>query len=85
MAKRILWIFNEADLTKLDGWLAERGPFDTVVALTYEDSGAVALCFFDNECEAGIIRCASADLADLATTELENRGVEVVENTGGNL
>lgn len=83
MAKNILWVNDIGDLEKLDGWLAIRPSFPRVVALEHNDTGAVSLCFFDGEYEAGIIRCASDDLADTVSLILESRDISVVTNAGG--
>lgn len=83
--KRILWINDDEDLSKVEPWIVSRARRITnSVILLHEETNAFSICFFDGDFEEGIIRCASADLADKAIDMLP-AAIPQVENLGGKI
>jgi len=77
----MLWVNDVADLAKVRSWINWRSDLGDVMIRPHADSGAVSVCFFRGDrSNAGIIRCASAPLADAALKEFRaiqrQRGIE---------
>ncbi|RWN01003.1 MAG: hypothetical protein EOR86_03875 [Mesorhizobium sp.] len=82
---RIFWLEDRDDIAKLPEWLAWRSKHVTAaIEREHEDSGAVSICLFKHQDEAGLIRCATDELADLAREAImEQLQIDVATDMGG--
>ncbi|OBQ91842.1 hypothetical protein [Mesorhizobium sp. AA23] len=82
---RILWLDDRDDLAKLAAWLAWRSKHVTAaIEREHEDSGAVSICLFKHQDEAGLIRCTTDELANLARDAIvEQLQIDVAVDMGG--
>lgn len=83
----ILWVWDAGDLAKLPQWLAARdqdGLLARAVEIAHPDTGAYSIALFTARRERrGIIRCATAALAD-AVLHDGSLPPYIVSVTGGN-
>ncbi|RVC47556.1 hypothetical protein EN781_00010 [Mesorhizobium sp. M4A.F.Ca.ET.090.04.2.1] len=82
---RIFWLEDRDDMAKLPAWLAWRSRHVTAaIEREHEDSGAVSICLFKHQDGAGLIRCATDELADLARDAItEQLQIDVATDMGG--
>ncbi|RWH32316.1 hypothetical protein [Mesorhizobium sp.] len=82
---RIFWLEDRDDIAKLPEWLAWRSKHVTAaIEREHEDSGAGSICLFKHQDEAGLIRCATDELADLARDAIVKQlQIDVATDMGG--